>query len=217
MAYYGNYLSGGQPMNAPMYNQPMPQPQSMQYGSNLSYGMPNQNMQSYQQMPQQNQSYMNQPPQIQQNIPQSQFQSNVNGGIGSHGVSTADIVWVTDEQEVIDYPVSGNSNMIFMDMNRMKMYTKEGGTNLIRDFDLCESQESIQRYQQMKQIQNAQFPVIETTATVVDPEEQRNMEQRFEQRFNVLEQKISHLMQNLESDESQKDETSIKRRSMTKK
>lgn len=185
-----------QPQNYQMNNQGYsqnnntysPTVSNVGFDSSASNGQPNQqNQQNYQ--GQQNQ----------------QDQSNQMGQIGSHGITSTDIIWIDGEQEVENYPIAPNCNGMFMDINKMKLYTKDGNTGLIRDFDLNESSESIQRYQQMKQIEHAQFPIVDAYATEVDTVAQKEeimteVENKMNERFSALENKLSELTESINND-----------------
>lgn len=165
------------PYIIPNQNQMSMPPQ--QYGSyqlpmNQAYYQQNQQTPSSPQLPMQNQSHLN------------------------YGMNSSEIIWVTNEQEVENYIPDQNQNVMFMDINQMKLYTKDGSNGLIRDFDLVESQESVQRYQQMKQMENAQFPVID--ATVRDASysglDMQDIERKMNEKFDILEKHIAELSQN---------------------
>lgn len=152
-------------------------------------------------------------------------QNQTTSTIGAHGVTSTDIIWVNGGQEVENYPIAQGHNGMFMDISEMKMYTKDGSTGLIRDFDLVESQESMQRYHQMKQIENAQFPIVDAYATEIDPSIQKkeimdDLEEKMNEKFSNLEQKLNELNQfvGIEKENSNVAASSSKRgRSMSKK
>lgn len=139
--------------------------------------------------------------QVYQNVPQVSTAPQIPtvSQIQQQQRNSAEIIWVADESEVQNYIVEPNQNAMFMDINRMKMYTKDGSNGLIRDFDLVESQESMRRYQQRKQIENAQFPVIDAEVREVgySGAEMSNIEQKMNEKFDILERRIAEISQNL--------------------
>ena len=144
------------------------------------------------------------------------YQMNNISTPASHGISTTDIIWVNSRDEVENYPIANGANGMFMNMNQLKVYTKDGSTGFIRDFDLVESEESIQKYQQMKQIENVQFPVVETSAKIVDSNEQ-GLEERLEQRISSLEEKLMHSISELHNSQVDTETKKTTARSMVKK
>lgn len=149
------------------------------------------------------------------------MQSSQSHQIG-HGISSTDIIWVNDEEEVEEYPIAPNTNGMFMSINQMKMFTKDGSTGLIRDFDLLESQESIDRVQQMQKIEKAQFPIIDGYATEIDPNAQKeeiinDLQEKMDEKFQNLEKKLSELSQFVGAENSNIKETPKRGRPSTKK
>ena len=123
---------------------------------------------------------------------------------------------VTSETEVQNYFVGPNQNGMFMDINQMKVYTKDGSNGLIREFDLVESQESVQRYQQMKQIKNAEFPIVDATARDVSDgysrAEMSEMEKRMDEKFDILQQHIDELSQMINKQNGTNNQNNQKKR-----
>lgn len=146
-----------------------------------------------------NQQYSNQynPNQYsQQQSPIQQFSQQNN-----QNMNTNDIVWIQDEQEVFNYPVASNACVMFISMNQMKLYTKEGSTGLIRDFELHETPDSIQRYQQLQQTQNMQFPIVDNDTNAIDYEQQSQvildtLEKKLDEKLVSLEERLSGMMNN---------------------
>lgn len=203
-----------QPQNAFMPNN---MPNNMQNNMNM-------NQQYQQSQPMQQGQYSQQPQQQQPVQPQPIQQNNQMQNLSiptNQGISSTDIIWIKDEQEVMDYPITAGNHGLFMNIDQMKLYTKDGSTGLIRDFDLCESQESIQRYQQFQQTQNMQFPIVDTSATVVDTgmENQRinELEQKLEEKFNKIEERLDSVVHNLSTTEKNETKTRTVGKSMAKK
>lgn len=168
-------------------------------------GVQNGYMNGYQYNPYQNNLNTNQPNNMQsaqQYIPQIPIQDTAS-------TNTGDIVWIQDENEVKNFPVAKGQNVMFMNINQMKMYTKDGSNGLIRDFTLTESPESMQRAKQMDQIQNAQFPIVNYSVQSVQTSSDQNeasdnsqeiinaIEDKINERFSVFEQKVNDLSKSI--------------------
>ena len=201
MNMQGQYMSMQQPMQSAQPTQQGYQNMQNAQGVQGAQAQPNyqqQNNQSMHNMNNMNSNNADYSSNYEMNNGNDNNQSASAGQIGSHGITSTDIIWVNGQQEVENYPIAANCNGMFMDISEMKMYTKDGNTGLIRDFDLIESQDSIQRYQQMKQIENAQFPVVDSYATEVNPNQQKEeiiseVEQKMNEKISALENKLSEL------------------------
>ena len=110
-----------------------------------------------------------------------------------------EVLCVTSDADVENYVVIPGQHGMFMNMNEMKVYTKDGTNGLIRDFNLIETEESLKRYQQQKQIENAQFPVVDATAREVGENGLKEVEERMNEKFDILEKSIAELAQSIRS------------------